>query len=353
MPINYPISALGANSLTRNSVRLFCCVCLWAFLLAVESTAQTPVIQPGAPGEPARELSADQAIEIAESRYSPDDVRFVHDMIPHHHQALEMAALVADRTNRKDLIDVAGRINASQGDEISFMQQWLRDRGQHVPDPAAHDAMHTSHKLAGMATPEQMAELAASDGTAFDRLFLAVMIPHHEGAVKMVKELLDQPGSAYDPVLFEFTSEVTNGQTAEIERMNALLVKLSSDPRSALSPGFRDAGQARLNLALDASLPKPAGFFDPNNPANLPPKRLKALAAEGKTGEPAAEKPEAKEDEDKQDKNDKDDGRSPLLSFANTDMAFADDVLVVGNYHGFNIYRLLAGGQPELLSSVV
>ena len=346
--------------MTRNSAYLSRCVFSWAFLLAVECTAQTPIIQPGAPGEPARELSSDQAIEIAESRYSPDDVRFVHDMIPHHHQALEMAELVADRTNRQEVIDVAGRINASQGDEIEFMQQWLRERGQHVPDPAAHDAMHTSHKMAGMATPEQMAKLAASDGTDFDRLFLELMIPHHEGAVKMVKELLDQPGSAYDPVLFEFTSEVTNGQTAEIERMNALLVKLSEDPRSTLPPGFRDAGQARLNLALVASLSKPAGFFDPNNPANLPAKRLEALAAEGKADEPAAENPEAAADEDNEEKNDekkdkkaKGKGRSPLLSFANTDMAFADDVMVVGNYHGFNIYQLLGGGRPELLSSVV
>ena len=93
------------------------------FLLAVEGTAQTPIIHPGIPGESAQELSFDQAIEIAESCYSLDDVRFVHDMIPHLHQALEMAALVADRTNRKELIDVAGRINASQGDEIAFMQQ--------------------------------------------------------------------------------------------------------------------------------------------------------------------------------------------------------------------------------------
>ena len=158
-------------------------------------------------------------------------------------------------------------------------------------------------------------------------------------------------------MLFEFTSEVTNGQTAEIERMNALLVKLSEDPRSALSAGFRDAGQARLNLELVASLPKPAGFFDPNNPANLPAKRLKALAAKGKAegaDKPeAAEKPEATEDEDNEDKKGEGKGRSPLLSFANTDMAFAGDVMVVGNYHGFNIYRLLDGGRPELLSSVV
>lgn len=314
---------------------------LW--YLPVHSLAQAPIIQPGAPGASARELSAEQAIEIAESSYSPDDVRFMHDMIPHHHQALEMAELVADRTNRKEMIDVAGRINASQGDEIAFMQQWLRDRGQHAPDPTAHDAMHTSHKMAGMASPEQMEALAASEGAAFDRLFLELMIPHHEGAVKMVEDLLDQPGSAYDPVLFEFTSEITNGQTAEIERMNALLVKLSADPRSALTPGFRDAGEAILNLEHVASLPKPAGFFDPENPANLSPKRLKALAGD-----------EADNTDGKKGKKDPDKERSPLLSFSNTDIAFSGDVMVVGNYHGFNIYRLLEDGRrPELVSSVV
>ena len=236
--------------------------------------AQVPIIQPGAPGEPARELSAEEAIEIADTSYSPADALFMQDMIPHHHQAVEMAALVADRTNRQELIDVAGRIDASQGDEIEFMQKWLRERGEHVPEPTAHHAMHTTHKMAGMATPEQMAELAASKGTAFDRLFLKLMITHHEGAVTMVEELLEQPGSAYDPVLFEFTTDITNDQTAEIEQMNALLVRLSDDPRAALAAGFDDAGQALLNLELVASLPKPPGFFDPRNPAELPPKRL-------------------------------------------------------------------------------
>ena len=74
---------------------------------------QSTIVKPGAPAEQVRELRADQAIEIVESRYSPDDVRFVRDMIPHHHQALGVAALVTNRTNRKELIDVAGRINAS------------------------------------------------------------------------------------------------------------------------------------------------------------------------------------------------------------------------------------------------
>jgi len=324
--------------------KLLQCACLGWFLAGPAwAAAQAPIIQPGAPGEPSRELSAEEAIQVANLGYSPADVKFMSDMIPHHHQALQMAELVPDRTNNPELIDIAGRINRSQGDEIVFMQQWLRERGERVPDPAAHEAMHTSLTMAGMATPEQMAQLAASEATDFDRLFLQLMIAHHEGAVKMVQELLEEPGSAFDPVLFEFTSDVTNDQTAEIERMNALLVRLSTDPRASLKPGLTDAGQALLNLELLASLPRPPGFVDPRNPAELPPKR------------PDAEQPAAGEAGDGGNEKDGDDDepRASMLSFANTDMAFAGDVLVAGNYHGFNIYRLADGGIPQLISSVV
>ena len=329
------------------------CTTLLLAGLAAAASADVPIIHPGPPGAPAQELSADEAIAIADSTYSPADVQFMHDMIPHHHQALEMAALVAERTNRPELIDVAGRIERSQEDEIAFMQQWLRERGEHAPDPTAHHAMHTSHKMAGMATPEQMAELAASKGTAFDRLFLTLMITHHDGAVTMVEELLEQPGSAFDPALFEFTTEVTNGQTAEIERMNALLVSLSDDPRAALAPGLHDAGQAILNLELVASLPKPPGFFDPRNPADLPGERVLGEPEKDEGGDDAAEDEDEDEEREADADDEDDDKRWPLLSFANTDMAFAGDVMVAGSYHGFNVYRLGGDGVPELLSSVV
>lgn len=300
-----------------------------------------PIVQPGAPGKPSEVLGAEEATRIANTGYSPADVRFMQDMIPHHYQAVQMAALVGDRTNRPELIDVAGRIDASQDDEIAFMQQWLRTRGEHVPKPDAHTGMHTSHRMAGMATPKQMAELARLKGTAFDRLFLELMIPHHEGAVRMVEELLEQPGSAYDPVLLEFTSDVTNDQNAEIERMHALLLGLSSDPRAGLAAGFDDAGQAIENMQLVASLPKPPGFVDPRNPAQVPSKLLKPESDADKDAEDS-EKPAGK-----------DDSRSSLLSFVNTDMAFSGDVMIAGNYHGFNIYRLGDNGIPELRSSVV
>ena len=320
-----------------------------AVLMMIQSTAviaQAPIIQPGPPGAEVRALSAEEATRIARTSHSPDDVRFMQDMIPHHHQAIEMAALVAGRTNRPELIDVAGRIDVSQADEIAFMQKWLHDRGEHAPEPTAHGAMHTSHKMAGMATPEQMAKLAAADGTEFDRLFLTLMITHHEGAVKMVEELLRQPGAAYDPVLFEFTTDITNDQTAEIERMNTLLVGLSADPRAGLAAGFDDAGQAILNMELVSTLPKAPGFYDTANPAGLPPERESKSAEEA--DEPAAESEGEAEEEAEEPYE-----RVPMLSFDNTDMAFAGDVLFTGSYHGFNIYSLRQAGSPELISSVV
>ena len=160
-----------------------------------------------------------------------------------------------------------------------------------------------------MATPEQMDALASSEGAAFDRLFLQLMITHHEGAVTMVEELLEQPGSAYDPTLFEFTNDITNDQTAEIERMNALLVGLSDDPRAGLKAGFMDAGQAILNMRLVASLAKPPGFYDPENPAGLPAERyLKSDEKEDEQEEEekVAEKDKAKEDEEAGDEADED-----------------------------------------------
>lgn len=301
------------------------------------------IVHPGAPGEPARELSAEDAIKIAVINYSPDDVRFMQDMIPHHYQALEMAKLVGKRTNNPEVVDLAGRIDVSQNDEIEYMQGWLRERGESVPHPEHRHGMHTSHKMAGMASPEDMKKLAASKAKEFDRLFLELMIAHHKGAVTMVEKLQERPGSAYDPALFEFTSDITNDQSAEIKRMSKLLAGLSDDPRTGLAPGYADAGEAVFNLKHEGILPKPPGFFDPDNIVGIPP-----------------EKPEQSDDVDadtddqeKSEDDSKEWDRWPFMDFANTDIAFFDDVMVAGSYHGFNIYRLPESGLPKQISSVV
>jgi hypothetical protein len=70
-----------------------------------------------------------------DTRYSPDDVRYMQDMIHHHQQAVEMAALVKGRTTRQELLDVAERIDASQADEMKFMQTGCASAAR-PPNPA-------------------------------------------------------------------------------------------------------------------------------------------------------------------------------------------------------------------------
>lgn len=308
--------------------------------LAAPLAAQTaPIVQPGAPGQPSRTLTAAEAIKLSNTRYSPADVMFMQMMIVHHQQALDMARLVRTRTNNPDILKIADRIEASQKDEMKFMSGWLKERNEEQAMPGMG---HAHHHMKGMATPEQMRALAAASGTEFDRQFLQLMIAHHQGAIDMVDELHDTPGTAYEPVLYEFTTDVETDQKAEIDRMNAVAATLSTDPRATLAAGFRDAGQAIKNLRLVTAMAKPAGFFDPANPAQLqpvvPPKDGTKPKSPAKADEPP--KPEFGK-------------RGSLLDFANTDLAFAGDMMVAGSYHGFNTYRLGPDGVPTLVSSTV
>jgi len=345
--------------------RTICRKATTASLLAVAATIaaplaaqDVPIIQPGAPGAENRTLDAESASRLADMAYSPADVRFMQMMIPHHAQALELAALVEDRTSNPDMVKIAGRIAASQEDEISFMRDWLSARGQPAMMQHMAGMDHAEHMAAmGMATPEQMARLATLEGSDFDLYFLELMIRHHRGATDMVDELLSQPGTAYDPVMFEFVNDVKNEQQAEIDRMNAIAAGISSDPRAGLAAGFRDAGEAISNLRLVTAMPKPTGFFDPANPAELQP-RIEPKKEEGEEAELVdVTRPDPRDapDEDDEDGDNKDrfGQRGSLLSFANTDMAFSGDLLVTGNYHGWNAYRLGSDGVPKLVSSVV
>ncbi len=348
---------------------------LAALLLSASGLAYAqavPIVKPGAPGQASKTLSAEEATKLAQASYTAEDVAFMQHMIVHHGQAVEMAKLVKDRTNTEELKTIAGRIESSQADEITFMQTWLKERGEPLEDPMmkGHGA-HMHHMMQGMASPEALKALAAAKGTEFDKQFLTLMIAHHDGALKMVEELLKEDGTAADPVLFQFVGDIESEQKAEIGKMDKLLASLSSDPRSGLAAGFDNAGEAIKGLVKVTTLGKPAGFFNPENPADLrppvPPKKSKdekkdeaakpaepapavAAAAPAAGAAPAAAGTPPREEEDSLTEFAE---RSPLLDFANTDMAFFGDVMVAGSYHGFNIYKLGADGVPTLKSSVV
>ena len=303
------------------------------FLIFTASLSADPlIIQPGLPGTASKEINSEEAINIANTGFTKDDTVFMNHMILHHEQALTLSRLAPNRTNTQEILDLAGRIDVSQEDEISFMQGWLEERNIEVH---AHMSMHHM-KMMGMASDQDIAELSSSKGMEFDELFLRLMIAHHEGALDMVRELKRQPGSAYDPLMFEFVSDLSNDQGVEIERMNTLLTGLSKDPRASLKGGLYHAEEAILNLDLVQSLKKPAGFFDPSNPLN------ESLSNEDEEDE--EEKPLAERSRN---------SRSPMLSFSNTDMAFSGNTMVTGSYHGFNIYNLDNQGHAKLVSSVI
>ena len=312
-------------------------VLIYFFLAPSLIANNVPIILPNAPGLDSIEINQQRAIEIADTSYSFQDVIFLKKMIIHHEQALLLSRLVPSRTNTNNLIDLASRIDSSQEDEILFMNSWLEERGENTMEHKHHDSKMM--KMSGMASDKEIETLKNLDGFEFDKLFLRLMINHHDGAIKMVDDLRGQAGTAYDPVLNEFISDLINDQAIEIERMNNLLINLSSDPRANLSAGLYHADEAIFNLEKLASFKKPSGFFDPSNP-----KELRIQDSTNDNDDP--DKPKSIEEKSR-------DNRYPMLSFSNTDMAFKDNILIVGSYHGFNIYELDQDGMPLLKSSVI
>jgi uncharacterized protein (DUF305 family) len=169
--------------------------------------------------------------DLVRQSYNEADVKFVSGMIPHHAQAVIMAGWAPTHGARKDVAILCEKIVVSQTDEIYFMRNWLRDRGQAVPS-----ATETHHKMVmngmthdelmpGMLSDEEMAALDKSRGPDFDRLFLTGMIKHHQGAITMVNELFNAYGSMQDDQIYKFASDVFADQSTEITRMQEMLIK--------------------------------------------------------------------------------------------------------------------------------
>jgi uncharacterized protein (DUF305 family) len=186
------------------------------------SASRPPIVQPGAPGESSRIISATTAADLSRVEHTPADVRFMQGMIGHHAQALEMTALLKSRSRSEDMRKLALRIEVSQADEIKMMQDWLKRRGQPLPDPHAHHASGAT-LMPGMLTAEEMARLAAATGPEFDRLFLEFMIKHHDGALIMVTDLFATAGAGQEAEIFAFASDVDADQRMEIDRMRGML----------------------------------------------------------------------------------------------------------------------------------
>ena len=183
------------------------------------------VVQPGAPGQPSRELPPGAPATMP-PKHTAADTRFMQGMIHHHAQAIEMVGLLKTRTERGDMKLLGQRIEISQNDEIKMMKAWLTDRGEPFPIDHGVGMMMEGAIMApmpGMLTPARMAALERAGGPAFDRLFLTGMIQHHEGALVMVEDLLKSLGAGQESVIFDFVTHVDADQRVEIGRMRQML----------------------------------------------------------------------------------------------------------------------------------
>jgi uncharacterized protein (DUF305 family) len=220
--------------MTRSSILAAGVVLATALATAACAATAAPSTQPAvsATAEEYEELYLAR-LDSARMRFTEADVAFMTRMIHHHAQAIEMAEMVPDRTENPQLRTLAERIVNAQKDEIAIMRRWLERRGQPVPRVGAgdmHAAMgheqHQEMQMPGMLTREELRRLERAEEVEFDRLFLASMIRHHQGAVTMVHELFATDGAAQDEAVFKFASDVQVDQGTEVARMEAMLEAL-------------------------------------------------------------------------------------------------------------------------------
>ncbi|GMQ81901.1 MAG: hypothetical protein BMS9Abin05_1338 [Rhodothermia bacterium] len=175
-------------------------------------------------------------MDSARTLFTDADVEFMTGMIGHHAQALIMAGLAPTHGASATVQTLCARIINAQQDEIATMQQWLRSRGQPVPEVLITGTTLMIHgvgdrvtHMPGMLTEEQMQGLDEAQGVDFDRLFLTYMIQHHNGAIVMVDELFSEDGAGQDELAFKLASDINADQITEIARMERMLSILSRE----------------------------------------------------------------------------------------------------------------------------
>jgi uncharacterized protein (DUF305 family) len=182
----------------------------------------------------------------ASADHNAADLAFTQQMIVHHQGAVEMADLAPGRAANQQVKDLATRIKAAQAPEIEQMTGWLTLWGAAMSTSTAASttsddsaggmnhggvagmgssgAMSTGATgMPGMMSDAQTQELTDATGAEFDRLFLQLMIVHHQGAIEMADTQIGQGSNAAAVALAE---SIKTSQTAEITEMQQLLQTL-------------------------------------------------------------------------------------------------------------------------------
>ena len=150
------------------------------------------------------------------TNHNAEDVSFAQNMITHHQQALDMAAM-AQTSENPQIRTLAGAIIMSQTPEIGIFREWLSEWGApEMPEHNGHDQM----PMSGMVDQATMDKLRTLHGAEFDRLWLQSMIAHHEGAIEMANVEIAK-GSNPDAIAIAKT--IIADQQAEVDQMKQML----------------------------------------------------------------------------------------------------------------------------------
>jgi uncharacterized protein (DUF305 family) len=169
--------------------------------------------------------------------FNDADVDFATDMIQHHAQALVMVDLSLGRELEPEMVELTDQIRAAQAPEIEQMVGWLNDWDKPVPETSrdhanAHADDHGGGEddhgddstmgagMPGMQSGEELDALEQAQGGEFRTMWLSMMIEHHEGAVEMAEEVLDEGQNGKVRKLAE---GIVKTQSAEIDTMQQLL----------------------------------------------------------------------------------------------------------------------------------
>ena len=148
------------------------------------------------------------------------DETFLMEMVAHHEQAIEMADMVLDKDGVDERVtEFTQKIKAAQGPEIETMNGWLDDWGIVTTDGGTEGMDHSG----GMMSDDDMAMLENATSADAARVFLELMIEHHQGAIVMAQQQLD---NGENPDALELAHAIIDDQTAEIALMQALLTEL-------------------------------------------------------------------------------------------------------------------------------
>lgn len=201
------------------NTRVFALAASSALVILLAACGAPHASSPASASSPA--TSAQSGGSVA--NVSDADVSFAQLMIPHHQQAVEMADLALSRITSPEVKQLAEQIKSAQDPEIEMMSMWLQTWGAPMDmgeDHSGHDMGNMD--MSGMMSDDDMQALANAQGAEFDRMWLEMMIAHHQGAISMAE---DVKAASSNADVTNLASAVITGQAVEIDTMQKLLAQ--------------------------------------------------------------------------------------------------------------------------------